>query len=138
MEKALATIRGGHVGLDAPVDWPDGTRLEVRPVDLPGNGAPAPPEAPPGVREEFLAAMNDPDRFGLDESLWPRTAEERAIWLNWFESTERSSSPLRRKPLWKLTARRPRIFRSNSRLRTGRNWRLCLNETLPARYGRGQ
>ena len=82
MEKALATIRGGHVELDAPVDWPDGTRLEVRPVDVPGNGAPAPPEAPPGVREEFLAAMNDPDRFGLDESLWPRTAEERQMLLD--------------------------------------------------------
>jgi hypothetical protein len=88
MEKALATIRGGHVELDAPVDWPEGTRLEVRPVPVPGNGAPALPEAPPGVREEFLNAMNDPDRFGLEESLWPQTAEERAIWLNWFESTE--------------------------------------------------
>ena len=82
MDKALATIRGGHIELDAPVDWPDGTRLEVRPVTAPGNGEPAPRLAGPGVREEFLSAMNDPDRFGLEESLWPQTAEERQMLLD--------------------------------------------------------
>src|SRR5688572_12793812 len=86
MEKVLATIRDGHVDLDAPVDWPDGTRLEVRPVARSSNGDPGRPL--PGVRQEFLDAMNDPDRMGLEESLWPESPEERAIWLRWFDSIE--------------------------------------------------
>jgi hypothetical protein len=86
MEKVLATIRGGRVDFDTPVDWPDGTRLEVRLVGERSNGDPGDQRS--GVRPEFLDAMNDPDRVGLDESLWPRTAEERAIWLRWFGSIE--------------------------------------------------
>jgi hypothetical protein len=59
MKKALATFRDGHVQLDDPVDWPEGTRLEVTPAKL-----------------------------GLDESEWPETPEEIADWLAWFKTIE--------------------------------------------------
>lgn len=62
MEKALATFRDGRVELDAAVQWPDGTRLEIAP-----------------------AAQN---RLGLDESQWPKTAQEKADWLDWLKNLE--------------------------------------------------
>jgi hypothetical protein len=88
MDKALAIIRGGRVELDAPVDWPDGTRIEVRPVCVPSNGDPCVTPAAPGVRQEFLDAMNDPDRIGLEESLWPQTPEERQLLLDHMAAAE--------------------------------------------------
>jgi hypothetical protein len=32
MQKALATFRSGHVELMSPVDWPEGTAVEVIPL----------------------------------------------------------------------------------------------------------
>jgi len=32
MQKALATFRKGHVELTSPVDWPEGTAVEVIPL----------------------------------------------------------------------------------------------------------
>jgi hypothetical protein len=61
MEKALATLRNGHVELDHAVDWPDGIRLQVSPADK---------------------------KLGLEESEWPNTPEEKAEWIRWLESLE--------------------------------------------------
>jgi hypothetical protein len=66
MHGALATYRDGQVIFDAPVDWPDGTRIEVQP------------------------AMNTPAELSDDEfdGLLNRLADE-------FEaSTDPSSPPL--------------------------------------------
>jgi hypothetical protein len=32
MQKALATFRGGRIEFDSGVDWPEGTRVEVLPI----------------------------------------------------------------------------------------------------------
>ena len=61
MEKALATFRNGQVQFDAPVNWPEGTRLEVVPAATKG---------------------------GLDESPWPETPEQKEAWLEWLKNLE--------------------------------------------------
>lgn len=48
MEKALATYRGGQLEFDCGVDWPEGTRVEVHPVQT---------------------------TVGMDESAWPTTVD---------------------------------------------------------------
>ena len=89
MNKVLATIRGGRVDLDSPAHWPEGTRLEVHLLEAPANGdTPTRTPVPANVRPEFWAHMNDPQRQGMDESLWPQTPEELAIWMKWIESRE--------------------------------------------------
>lgn len=42
----------------------------------------------PGVRAEFLAMLNDPDRFGISEELWPQTQEERQLLVEHMDSLE--------------------------------------------------
>jgi hypothetical protein len=37
MHNVTATFRNGRVELMEPVDWPDGTCVEVRPVAVPGG-----------------------------------------------------------------------------------------------------
>jgi hypothetical protein len=37
MRSVAATFRNGRVELAEPVDWPDGTRVEVRPYAPPGR-----------------------------------------------------------------------------------------------------
>ena len=54
MEKALATYRGGQLEFDGGVDWPEGTRVEVHPLQA---------------------------TVGMDESAWPTTAEGIAALL---------------------------------------------------------
>jgi hypothetical protein len=87
----MATYRDGNVVLDGPVDWPNGTRIEVVQV-----GAHATNGTPPatGVRQELLDALNDPDRYGLDESLWPQTPQEIELLLQRMDAAE----PLRMAP----------------------------------------
>jgi len=48
MQKVLATFRNGHVELAVPVDWPEGTAVEVIPVQ---------------------------QRIGMREADWPTTAD---------------------------------------------------------------
>ena len=48
MQRALATFRNGHLEWSSPVDWPDGTPVEVIPLR---------------------------QRIGMDESEWPATAD---------------------------------------------------------------
>ena len=76
MESAFATVRDGQVALDGPVQWPDGTRLEVRPLQQPSNGRRTGGDATPGIRAEFAETLNNPTGELLDESWWPLSVEE--------------------------------------------------------------
>jgi hypothetical protein len=85
MQKVMATYRDGNVILDGPVDWPNGTRIEVAEVGvLATNGS----AAASGVRQELLDALNDPKQYGLDESLWPQTPQEIELLLQRMDAAE--------------------------------------------------
>ncbi len=45
MRNAIATFQNGRVELGEPVDWPEGTRVEVRPVVAPA-GERSSPQSP--------------------------------------------------------------------------------------------
>lgn len=89
MQQTLATYRDGKIVLDAPVDWPNGTRIEVRPLTEdraePDRASPHPPA---NVRRAFLNALHDPESSGLDESLWPQTPEEISVLLGHMDAAE--------------------------------------------------
>lgn len=38
MDRSIATIIDGKIVLSQPVDWPDGTSVEVTPIASPSNG----------------------------------------------------------------------------------------------------
>jgi len=88
MNRILGTYENGRVVIDSPAGWPDGARVEVSLVGPAPQSGSGQDEPPAGVRKEFLDAMNDPDLFGLGDSLWPKTPQERGIWLKWFDSRE--------------------------------------------------
>ena len=52
MEKASAIFHNGQVELDQPVDWPDGTKLEIYPA---GEKTPPQPDDSPPSAEELAA-----------------------------------------------------------------------------------
>ena len=54
-------VKNGKIELPAPADWPEGTEVEVRPVE---------------------------EAVGLTEEDWPETPEEIAAWLRWYDSLE--------------------------------------------------
>jgi hypothetical protein len=86
MNRIIGTYEQGRVIVDTPADWPDGSRVEVSLLSLSsGDGR---NEAINDIRKEFLDAMNDSNRVGLEDSLWPSTPGEREIWLKWFDSRE--------------------------------------------------
>ena len=88
MNRVLGTYRQGRIIADLSTDWPDGSRVEISLLTPSPQASDRQDEPPPGVRVEFLDAINDPNRFGLEESLWPQTPGEREIWLKWFDSRE--------------------------------------------------
>ena len=61
----MSAIRGrvlnGKIELPAPTDWPDGTEVEVRPVE---------------------------EAVGLTDEDWPETPEQIEAWLRWYDSLE--------------------------------------------------
>jgi hypothetical protein len=93
MQKAFATYRSSRLELDGPVDWPEGTRLEVRPT----KGAPRRKSRnlTRPSQTSFIEALQsqDPDRIGLDESQWPQTRAEMEAWEKWFDSPEPVMTP---------------------------------------------
>lgn len=88
MNKAYGTVQHGEVKLDQPVEWADGTRVEVLaqgPAPSNGNGTHADADGPDtghtrtGVRAEFLTALNN-DEYGQHaEELWPLSPEETEL-----------------------------------------------------------
>lgn len=71
MQTVSGTYRDGQVVLDRDVDWRNGSRIEV---SLAGQAV--------DVQDE-----SDSD-VCFDGSRWPRTSEEIAEWLRWFDSRE--------------------------------------------------
>lgn len=65
MHPILGTYRDGHVDLDAPVSWPEGTKVEV---------------APASRSDRPLQTL------GLDERTWVETPENRAALIASMES----------------------------------------------------
>ena len=69
MESASAVFRNGQIELVEPVDWPDGTRVEMTPIDSfqPQNDW---PWLPPLDVGEFRELTADDDLLGemLDDS----------------------------------------------------------------------
>lgn len=61
MGKTLATYRGGQLEFDRGVDWPEGTRVEVHPVQ---------------------------STVGMDESEWPTVADGIAVLLKRMQARE--------------------------------------------------
>lgn len=68
MQKVLATFRNGHVELAIPVDWPEGTAVEVVPIQ---------------------------QRIGMRESDWPATADSvQALLRHMDEATSEDDEPV--------------------------------------------
>ena len=63
MSAINGTVRNGHVVLDTPADWPEGSRVRVEPL----------PEA---------------EVYGMCEEDWQDTPEAIAAWLAWYDSLE--------------------------------------------------
>ncbi len=75
MSTAHATYHDGQLVLDEPVDWPSGTRTVVVPESEYSNSA------------SKRADSAEPEFILRDED-WPKTPEEIAEWLEWFDSRE--------------------------------------------------
>lgn len=63
MKSVAATWKNGQIHPDEPVDWPEGCRLSVEPVE-------------------------DGDCIGMREEEWSNSPEAIADWLRWYESLE--------------------------------------------------
>jgi hypothetical protein len=88
MNKAYGTVLHGEVKLDHPVEWADGTRVEVfahEPSSTNGNGShpaagsTAGVPSRTGVRAEFLTALNNNEYGQHAEELWPLSPEETEL-----------------------------------------------------------
>jgi hypothetical protein len=88
MTRAFATIQDGQIELDAPVDWPDGTRIEVRPIEVAAKDPASATRPVRGIRGEFRSALFAPTRVGLDESWWPLSPEEIELLLAYMDAAE--------------------------------------------------
>lgn len=68
MHKALATVRGGRVEFDSGVDWPEGTRVEVLPIQNNfGMNESEWPTSPAGIAE-LLKRMNDREPLEITDA----------------------------------------------------------------------
>ena len=63
MNTITGTFQGGRVVPDAPVDWPDGTKVEIN-------------------------RANESAKIGIDESEWRDDAEALADWDAWIKTVE--------------------------------------------------
>ena len=89
MNKALATFRNGHIELAAPVDWAEGTPVEVVPIRQKIGMTEAEwPTAPEGVSallkhmDEATSSVEEPIEFNWDWPEWDRhqVAATRKTW----------------------------------------------------------
>jgi hypothetical protein len=71
MTTIKTTIKGRRLELDVPADWPDGTEVEIHPLDQDANGT-ADAMSPQEITKT-LAAMEQVEPFDL-------TAAEQAAW----------------------------------------------------------
>lgn len=74
MNKAYGTVQHGEVKLDQPVEWADGTRVEVCAAN--GASRPAQSHESHGVRPEFRAILEAKGAGSVPDSYWPLSPEE--------------------------------------------------------------
>jgi hypothetical protein len=80
VDKVLAAYINGSVLLDRPVDWPNGTRIELVPEKV--------ARSPADEIEALRHAWADENSYGLDESIWPTTREGIDFLLAHLDSAE--------------------------------------------------
>src|ERR1700722_15264273 len=71
MTTIKATIKGRRLELDVPSDWPDGTEVEIHPLDQDANGVDD--AMSPDEIARTLAAMDQVEPFEMTEA-------EEAAW----------------------------------------------------------
>ena len=84
MNKAYGTVQHGEVKLDHPVDWDDGTRVEVNATNGASHSGKPEPVADRqrievGVRPEFRDALLAGGAGALPDALWPLSDEETEL-----------------------------------------------------------
>ena len=67
MQKALATFRDGRIEIDSRVDWPEGTRLEVLPIESVGMNEADWPTTADGIAE-LLKRMDDCEPLEMSDA----------------------------------------------------------------------
>ena len=89
MQKVLATFRNGCVELAIPVDWPDGTAVEVVPIEQRIGMSEADwPATTEGIQtllrhmDEATSGDDEPVEFAWDWPAWDERQEEasRSSW----------------------------------------------------------
>jgi hypothetical protein len=96
VEKVFGIVLHGEVKLDRPLDWEEGTRVEVSacaPASTSGNGShdvPAGSGNPrTGVRAEFLRALNANEYGKYAEELGPLSSDETELLIAHMDAKER-------------------------------------------------
>ena len=78
MQKALATFRDGRIEIDSRVDWPEGTRLEVLPIESVGMNDAEWPTTAEGIAE-LLKRMDDCEPLEMSDAEYAAWETERRI-----------------------------------------------------------
>ena len=104
------TIKNGQIVLDAPVALPDGTRVEVLPI----QAAPA--------------------TLGMREEDWPTTQDGIAALLARMDQVEPGWLSPDDDDTWRVALRCRRSLRSPSSSRRRRNCGTCGNDAVPTRH----
>jgi hypothetical protein len=63
MTSIKATVKDRRLELDVPADWPDGTEVEIQPLDHEANDAMSPEEI-----AKILAAMDQVEPFDMTDA----------------------------------------------------------------------
>jgi len=69
MIKIKATIQGRRLELNAPADWPDGTEVEIQPLQ---QNPVDRDEMSPAEIAEFLAAMDQMEPVEMTDAEWAK------------------------------------------------------------------
>ncbi len=88
MTTIKATVKGRRLELDAPADWPDGTEVEIHPLDQKSNGVSD--AMSPDEIARTLAAMDQVVPFEMTEAegaAWEARGDREKAWLQFIEKT---------------------------------------------------
>ena len=78
MQKALATFRDGRIEIDSRVDWPEGTRLEVLPIESVAMNEADWPTTAEGIAE-LLKRMDDCEPLEMSDAEYATWEAERRV-----------------------------------------------------------
>lgn len=92
MQKTPAIFRNGQVEFDEPVNWPDGTKLDVCPSESIAHLLAMSSQL---HSASMIATQRIPETngWGIDDSQWPQTPDDIGEWLHWFDSREPVFAP---------------------------------------------